>query len=114
MKMLEYRESSRLRSPSYLIYRETHDPEKTAGNNETAGGMRGKDNIKPDGMDWATKSHQHRHHQGLPPVGETVPSRRHNQTDSESGKEVTRLTPKRCRFRLLFFVSILLVGVAQW
>ena len=31
-----------------------------------------------------------------------MPSRRHNQTDSESGKEVTRLTPKRCRSRLFF------------
>ena len=56
MKMLEYRESSRLRSPSYLIYREIHAPERTAGYNEQAGGMRGKDNIKPDGMDWAAKS----------------------------------------------------------
>ena len=46
MKMLEYRESSRLRSPSYLIlYREIHAPERTAGYNEQAGGMRGKDNI---------------------------------------------------------------------
>ena len=49
--------------------------------------MRGKDNIKPDGMDWAAKSHPYRHHQALSPVEETVPSRRHNQTDSESGKE---------------------------
>ena len=31
-----------------------------------------------------------------------MPSRRHNQTDNESGKEVTRLTPKRCRSRLFF------------
>lgn len=29
-------------------------------------------------------------------------SRRHNQTDSESGKEATRLTPKRCRSRFFF------------
>ena len=36
------------------------------------------------------------------PDGKTVPSRRHNQTDSESGKEVTRLTPKRRWSRLLF------------
>ena len=41
--------------------------------------------------------------QALSPVEETVPSRRHNQTDSESGKEATRLTPKRCWSRLLFF-----------
>ena len=41
--------------------------------------------------------------QALSPDGETVPSRRHNQTDSESGKEATRLTPKRCWSRLLFF-----------
>ena len=33
--------------------------------------------------------------QALSPDGETVPSRRHNQTDSESGKDATRLTPKR-------------------
>ena len=35
---------------------------------------RGKDNIKPDGMGWAAKSPQHRHHQALSPAGETVPS----------------------------------------
>ena len=38
------------------------------------------------------------------PDGKTEPSRRHNQTDSESGKEVTRLTPKR-RWSLLLFCS---------
>ena len=53
-------------------------------------------------MDWETKSPQYRHHQALSPVGETVPSRRHNQTDSEPGKKRARLTPRRCRSRLLF------------
>ena len=31
-----------------------------------------------------------------------MPSRRHNQTDSESGKEATRLIPKRYWSRLFF------------
>ena len=31
-------------------------PQPITGNNEHAGGMRGKDYIKPDGMDWAAKS----------------------------------------------------------
>ena len=31
-----------------------------------------------------------------------MPSRRHNQIDSESGKEAARLTPKRCQSRLFF------------
>ena len=83
-------------------------PDRTAGQNEHAGGMRGKDNINP--MVWTGRRRvaQHRHHQALPPDGETVPSRRHNQTDSESGKGVTRLTPKRCQSRLLFFVTVAL------
>ena len=39
--------------------------------------------------------------QGLSPAGETVPSRWHNQTASESEKD----TSKRCRSRLLFGVT---------
>ena len=27
--------------------------------------QRGKDNIKPDGMDWSAKSHLHHHHPGV-------------------------------------------------
>ena len=42
--------------------------------------------------------------QALSPDGETMPSRRHNQTDRESGKEATRLTPKRCWSRLFFLL----------
>ena len=40
-------------------------PDRTAGYNEQAGGMRGKDNIYHDGMGWAAKSHQHRHRPGV-------------------------------------------------
>jgi len=42
--------------PVALYVRETHAPGRTAGYNEQAGGMRGKDNIYHDGMDWAAKS----------------------------------------------------------
>ena len=51
--------------PIALYVREIHAPERTAGNIEHAGGMRGKDNIKPDGMDWSAKSHLHHHHPGV-------------------------------------------------
>ena len=41
-----YRKSARTSSPSTLIIkRDIYAPERTAGNNEHAGGMRGKDNI---------------------------------------------------------------------
>ena len=77
-------------------------PERTAGNNEH-GGRGAKTICNP--MVWTGRRRvvKNRHLQALSPAGETVPSRRHNQTDSESGKEVTRLTPKRCWSRLLFF-----------
>ena len=57
-------------------------------------------------MDWSAKSHQHRHHQALSPVGETVPSRRHNQTDSESGKEANEANTEEVQVSLLFFPTI--------
>ena len=70
-----------------LYVRQLHAPERTAGNIEHAGGMRGKDNIKPDGMDWAAKSHP------APPSPGVITCRRERalmtayQTDSESGEE---------------------------
>ena len=59
--------------PAPLYVRETHAPERAAGNNEHAGGMRGKDNINP--MVWTGRRRviQHHHHQALPPAGATVP-----------------------------------------
>ena len=68
--------------------------------------MRGKDNIYHDGMDWETKSPQYRHHQALSPVEETVPSRRHNQTDSESGKEANEIDTEEVPVSPSFFVSV--------
>ena len=62
-------------------------PERTAGNNEH-GGRGAKTICNP--MVWTGRRRvvKNRHLQALSPAGETVPSRRHNQTDSESGKEV--------------------------
>ena len=48
---------------------------------------------------------QHRHHQALSPVGETVPSRRHNQTDSESGKEANEADTEEVPVSPSFFGS---------
>ena len=47
----------------------------------------GQRQYKPDGMDWAAKNRPAPPSPGVTPAGETVPSRRHDQTDSESGKE---------------------------
>ena len=44
--------------------------------------------------------------QALPPVGETVPSRRHNQTESESGEEANEADTEECRSRLLLFFGL--------
>ena len=73
---------------------------------------RGDNNINP--MVWAGRRRvaQHRYHQALSPVGETVPSRRHNQSDSESGKEANEANTEEVPVSLLFFVSFLLVSVA--
>ena len=54
-------------------------------------------------MDWETKSPQYRYHQALSPVGETVPSRRHNQTDSESGKEANEADTEEVQVSPSFF-----------
>ena len=98
-------EHCRLRSPCYLIYRETHAPERTAGYNEQAGGMRGKDNIYHDGMDWSAKSCP------APPssrryylTGRPCPQDGIIKPTASLEKKLTRLTPKRCRSRLLFFL----------
>ena len=48
---------------------------------------------------------QHRHHQALSPDGETVPSRRHNQTDSESGKGVNETDTEEVPVSPSFFGS---------
>ena len=63
--------------------------------------------IKSDGMDWAAKSRpappsSRRYHL----TGETVPSRRHNQTDSESGKEANEADTEEVPVSLLFFGSV--------
>ena len=65
-------------------------------------------------MDWAAKSHQHRHHQALSPVGETVPSRRHNQTDSESGKEANEADTEEVIGLTSFFSVRLDIVVMSW
>ena len=85
-------------------------PDRTAGQNEHAGGMRGKDNINP--MVWTGRRRvtQHRHYQALSPVGETVPSRRHNQTDSESGKEANEADTEEVLVSLSFFSILVLVS----
>ena len=57
----------------YMYVRETHAPERTAGNNEHAGGMRGKDNINPMAWTGWRRVIQHHHHQALLPAGETLP-----------------------------------------
>ena len=44
--------------------------------------------------------------QALSPDGETVPSRRHNQTDSESGEEANEADTEECRSRLLLFFGL--------
>ena len=56
---------------------------------------------------WLFRCLLNRHHKALSPVGETVPSRRHNLTDSESGKKLTRLVSKMCQPRLLFSLLLL-------
>ena len=43
--------------------------------------------------------------QALSPVGETVPSRRHNQTDSESGKEANEADTEEVPISTSFFGS---------
>ena len=57
-------------------------------------------------MDWETKSPQYRHHQALSPVEETVPSRRHNQTDSESGKEANEIDTEEVPVSTSFFFAL--------
>ena len=103
MKMLGYRESSRLSSPSSLICkRNTCPPRGPLATMSTAAEGQRQYVTRWYGLG-GEESSSTAIIQALSPVGETVPSRRHNQTDSESGKEVTRLSPKRCRSRLLFF-----------
>jgi hypothetical protein len=50
--------------------------------------------------------------QALSPVGETVPSRRHNQTDSESGKEANEADTEEVLVSPSFF-SVRLVLVVM-
>lgn len=112
MKMLEYRESSRLRSPSYLIYREIHTPERTAGYNEQAGGVRGKDNIYHDGMDWAAKSRpappsSRRYHR----TGRPCPQDGIIKPTESLEKKLTRLTPKWCRTPFFFLSQFCLLAL---
>ena len=100
--------------PVALYVRETHAPERTAGNNEHAGGRGAKTIYK---IRWyglgGEESSSTAIIQALSPVGETVPSRRHNQTDSESGKEANEADTEVVLVSP-FFVPILFVGVAQW
>ena len=44
--------------------------------------------------------------QALSPVGETVPSRRHNQTDSESGKEANEANTEEVLVSPSFFFAL--------
>ena len=77
-----------------------------------AGGMRGKDNINPMVWTGRRKTIQHRHHPGVITCWRERALKTAYQTNSESGKEVTRLTPKRCRSRL-FSVRLDIV-VMSW
>jgi hypothetical protein len=65
-------------------------------------------------MGWAAKSPQYRHHQALPPAGETVPSRRHNQTDSESGKEANEADTEEVQVSTSFFFGLVGGGALQY
>jgi len=89
------------------MYRQLHAPERTAGNIEHAGGMGAKTTYKTR---WyglgGEESSSTAIIQALLPAGETVPSRRHNQTDSESGKEANEANTEEVLVSPSFFVSV--------